>query len=125
MVTKPKHFTPEERIAKSASVIANLPHAILGWQQMNKDHTVPLESVLTRCVSHIKIVRRFAPADSARPPRTEVERYAVKTLRQAYKTYEFLQNFKPRVGERQHWNPTPRSSLWMLWKLMGTGNTCC
>jgi len=105
MVTKPKNFTPKERIAKSASVIANLPHAILGWQQMNKDRTVPLESVLTRCVTHIRIVRRFAPLDSEQPPRTEVERYAVETLREAYKTYEFLQNFKPRVGERQHWNP--------------------
>ena len=105
MVTKPKHRTPKERIAKSASVIGNLPDAMSTYQRLNKDHTVPFEALLTRCVTHIRIVRRFAPLDPEQPPRTEVEKYAVKTLRQAYKTYEFLQNFKPRVGERQHWNP--------------------
>ena len=105
MVTKPKHRTPKERIAKSASVIGNRPDAMSTYQRLNKDHTVPFEALLTRCVTHIRIVRRFAPLDPEQPPRTEVEKYAVKTLRQAYKTYEFLQNFKPRVGERQHWNP--------------------
>ena len=108
MVTKPKHRTPKERIARSASIIGNLPNALSAYQRLNRDHTVPLESVLTRCIKHIKIIRRFAPHDVNNPPKTEVEEYAIKTLRQAYKTYEFLQNFKPRVGERQHWNPVTK-----------------
>ena len=105
MVTKPKKLTPEERIAKAATVIGNLPRDMLSAQQKNKGHAVQKEWFLTRCVSHIRTVTRYAPANTNRPPKTDLERSAVKVLRKAYKTYEFLQNFKPRVGESLHSKP--------------------
>lgn len=105
MVTKPKQLTPEERIAKSATVIGNLPRDMLSAQQKNKGQAVQKEWFLTRCVSHIKTVARYAPADTNRPPKTDLEGSAVEVLRKAYKTYEFLQNFKPRVGESLHSKP--------------------
>ena len=105
MVTKAKKLTPEEQIAKSATIIGNLPTELLAAQQRSKSHTVPQEWILNRCFNHIRKIKRFAPEDTRQPPKTDREKCAVKALREAYKTYEFLQNFKPRVGESLHPRP--------------------
>ena len=105
MVTKPKRRTPRERIAKSATVIRNIPRDMVSAERRNKGGSVQKEWFLTRCVSHIRTISRYAPEDIRIPPKTDLERSAVKALREAYKTYEFLQNFDPMVGESLHSKP--------------------
>jgi len=97
-----------KRIDQAMKTIRNLPVELLAAQQRSKDHTVPKDSIMNRCVENIGKIRNLAPKDTNQKPETALQKYAVKMLEEAWETYKFLQNFKPRVGESQHWRPGTR-----------------
>ena len=88
-----------KRIEKLMGGIRNLPKEAVAHQIKSRDHTVPKDSLLNRCLSNIEAIRVLLPED---------ERKGSPVLKDAWGVYMDLQNFRPAVGESQHWRPGTR-----------------
>ena len=88
-----------KRIEKLLEGIRNLPKEAVAHQVKSRDHTVPKDSLLNRCLANIEAITHLIPKD---------EREGSSVLEAAWEVYMDLQNFKPAVGESQHWRPGTR-----------------
>ena len=91
--------TSENKIEKLLEGIRNLPKEAVAHQVKSRDHTVPKDSLLNRCLANIEAITHLIPKD---------EREGSSVLEAAWEVYMDLQNFKPAVGESQHWRPGTR-----------------
>ena len=91
--------TSENKIEKLLEGIRNLPKEAVANQVKSRDHTVPKDSLLNRCLANIEAITHLIPKD---------ERERSSVLEAAWGVYMDLQNFKPAVGESQHWRPGTR-----------------
>lgn len=87
------------RIEKLLEGIRNLPKEAVAHQARSKDHTVPKDSLLNRCLANIEAINQLIPKN---------ERKGSSVLEAAREVYMDLQNFKPAIGESQHWRPGTR-----------------
>ena len=90
-------YAPE--LESPMKTIRNLPNEAGTAQKKSKNGTVPKDSLLNRCLKLIELLRNRIPKD---------ERDNHPLLKEAWDVYFFLQNFEPKVGERQHWRPGER-----------------
>jgi len=88
-----------ERIERLLEGIRNLPKEAVAHQVKSRDHTVPKDSLLNRCLSNIEAITYLIPKD---------EREGSSVLEAAWEVYMDLQNFRPAIGESQHWRPGTR-----------------
>ena len=89
----------QDKIERLLEGIRNLPKEAVAHQVKSRDHTVPKDSLLNRCLANIESIRRLIPKD---------EREGSSILGEAWGVYMDLQNFTPAVGESQHWRPGTR-----------------
>mgnify|MGYP003148933756 FL=1 len=89
----------DARIEKLLEGIRNLPKEAVAHQVKSRDHTVPKDSLMNRCLSKIESIRYLLPTDKWT---------GSPVLKEAWDVYMDLQNFTPAVGESQHWRPGTR-----------------
>jgi len=118
-------------IDKSMQVIRNLPKFLAAAHRGVADGTTPLDSAINRCLNRIDKIRKFAPkgnySDQKAPnyvaPKTDLEKYAVTALREAFEIFRKLQKYQPPIGERQHWNPRVLEPLYTPHQMTELGET--
>ena len=99
----------DNRIKRSLEVLRNLPRYLEASRARSHDHSIPLDSARNRCLKQIEVIQGTN------------SRHKEEALREAWRIYLDLQDFKAPSGERQDYNPKreisldslPENSLWV------------
>ena len=90
------------QLEKSIKVIRNLPKHLGASHRRGRSRSVPLDSVINRCLNHIERINKITAV-------SKKEKEPI--LREAWEIYLSLQKYVAPNGERQHWDDRIREPL--------------